>query len=1037
MTEKLIFAFDLGSGSLGECVRQRDQILHLNSLLIDHEFASITEQAAQRRAFRTRQAHLAREHWWQQTARQAGLEVLCSSQPSFETPACQPDPRLLREFAAPGDQTLYTSCLLRIALLQGQPLQSWQIYKAVWSALQHRGYDAQLPWKSEVRLIEEKIKNNEKLTPREEKLLKEFQEEAASSNLYLQEVQQFPEAYQLPCYFEAYRLGLWDYQQPQRFKTSLSAAPQAARNKEGGKTLIAPRKLVEKELRTLLEQAAKQYPGLQGKTDFILYGPAEKPYAPYTNPKQYAAYRGTDWEWQGILAQKTPRFDNRALANCRLIPRFHVCKAQTPLNLQICFLLALKNMRYTKGKNTSCALTCNELASIYHAYLPNLEKYSANVIGVKDWKKEVTQLGGIVNENQKAVPAPSKSGRSRFSRPAMEILQELILSGQNPHDFYHQKTAQLTNTNPLHGLIKEDFAFLLAMPNSWDKIHIPDTREADKKLSPAERKEAISSLLSGITHPVVRHRLFFLWQRMAVLEAKYGTPDEVIFEIVREDFLSPEEKEKLIKFQKTQSALHKKLAKEAGLKNVLKMRLFMDQKGIDLYDTTENRALSATQLDEYDIDHIVPQSRGGADSYANKVLTKRSLNIAKSNRTPYEWLSGDSAVWSAFLSNLKEANLSDRKFELLTSNQAAELEQRRNDLQATAYVEKLAQYIAALHFGWGYNTKNDQRRLFAASGAQTARIRRAFKLDQLLYSAEEFKKALDENTLSEKNRKNKKHHALDALVLSLIRDIKYDEKTHLLQAPSFFTPPFCTKALNRVYPQTVKACKPKLRDTIYGLRERVENGTKYYYLVTRYKSTVSGLQKLEEAKKQVKNIFDPVIRKELQQYLDRPDITPETWQAWLNNWSDNGKKIRKITKIESGPYTEKDIVIKKGRRQIGCFYELGKMKGQFLTNKEKHKGQIIYRNPKAKWKVDPVYLWDSLPAKLAEAKQKYGNILFLKSGQLIEIQHDVGKVKKGIYRMCSLNAAGQFELENIHTQESYHPRLTKIMEIGKLKPFNP
>lgn len=113
------------------------------------------------------------------------------------------------------------------------------------------------------------------------------------------------------------------------------------------------------------------------------------------------------------------------------------------------------------------------------------------------------------------------------------------------------------------------------------------------------------------------------------------------------------------------------------------------------------------------------------------------------------------------------------------------------------------------------------------------------------------------------------------------------------------------------------------------------------------------------------------------------------------------------------------------------------MKGQFLTNKEKHKGQIIYRNPKAKWKVDPVYLWDSLPAKLAEAKQKYGNILFLKSGQLIEIQHDVGKVKKGIYRMCSLNAAGQFELENIHTQESYHPRLTKIMEIGKLKPFNP
>lgn len=1043
MSKKTVFAFDLGSGSLGECVRQDDKIVHLNSLLIDAEFASITEQAAQRRAYRTRQAHLSREAWWRQLAQETGLEVLSSCQPTFET-VTAPDKRLLREFAANGDDTLYTSCLLRIALLQGKKLASWQVYKAVWSALQHRGYDSKLPWKSEIQQIEAKLKNKEGLTPREEKIYKEAQAEAGASNLYLQKMADWPESYRYPCYWEAYCLGLWNPQNPDEWKTAVGIAPAAARNKEGADTLIAPRQLVEKELRLLLQQAAKQYPELADKVDFILYGPAQKAYAAYVNPKEFAQYRGKDWEWQGILAQKTPRFDNRALSACRLIPRFHVCKAQTELNLQVCFLLALKNMRFTKGKNTTQALSVEELASLYNKYLPDLTKSSNNIIGVKAWKNEIERFGGIVNETQKSVPMPQKGGRSRFSRPALEILQELILSGENPHAFYAKKTAALTNTNPLGGLIKEDYAFLLAMPDDWNKISISDTREADKNLTAAERKEAISSLLSKILNPVVRHRLFFLWQRLSVLEDKYGTPDEVVFEVVRNDFLSDKQKAQLIKHQKEQAKINHQLAQEAGIKNVLKMRLLREQKGIDLYDTSENRHLSATQLDQYDIDHIVPQSRGGADSYVNKVLTKRSLNIEKKNKTPYEWLSVDSAKWSAFLSNLKEVGsqtsaqnggLSDKKMELLTSNQAVELEQRRNDLQATAYLEKLAQQIAAFHFGWGVNTAGDKRRIFTATGGQTAHVRRVLGLDRLLHTAENFKKALEENTLDEKNRSNKKHHALDALVLSVIRDIKYNSATERLEYPNFFTPPFISQVLDKVYPQTVKACKPKLRETIYGLRERIEDGNKKYYLVTRFNSTVSSLQKLTEAKKQVKNIFDLDIKRQLEKQLAKPGLTQEEWQKWLDQWSENGRKIRKITKIESGPYTEKDIVLKKGRRQIGCFYELGKMKGQFLTNKESHQGQLVYRDSKGKWRVDPVYLWDSMSQKLAEAKRKYGKALLFKSGQLVEVQENVDKIKKGIYILRTLNAAGQLKLENIKTQECFTPTLTKMIEKGKMKHF--
>ncbi len=51
------------------------------------------------------------------------------------------DDRFKREFAKPDDDEVYNSTLLRIALIQGRKLSEWQIYKALHSAFQRRGYD--------------------------------------------------------------------------------------------------------------------------------------------------------------------------------------------------------------------------------------------------------------------------------------------------------------------------------------------------------------------------------------------------------------------------------------------------------------------------------------------------------------------------------------------------------------------------------------------------------------------------------------------------------------------------------------------------------------------------------------------------------------------------------------------------------------------------------------------------------------------------------------------------------------------------------
>ena len=152
----LIFSFDIGTGSIGECVRQGSEIKHLESLLIPSEYASTKDATKKRHQIRTREAHKAREDWWRKQAKEAGIEVLESRQPTKENPNIKPDERLLREFPKDGDNTIYTSCLLRIALLQGKKLDGWQIYKAVWSAIQHRGYDKNLPWITRIkRNIEE------------------------------------------------------------------------------------------------------------------------------------------------------------------------------------------------------------------------------------------------------------------------------------------------------------------------------------------------------------------------------------------------------------------------------------------------------------------------------------------------------------------------------------------------------------------------------------------------------------------------------------------------------------------------------------------------------------------------------------------------------------------------------------------------------------------------------------------------------------------------------------------------------------------
>lgn len=1047
--DELVYSFDLGSGSVGVCVRKGENILRLNSLLIDSEFASVKDTAVRRRQIRTRIAHKERERWWGKQAKLAGIEVLSTAQPSKENPNLKPNKRMLIEFLPEDseDKTIYSSHLLRIALLQGVKLEGWQVYKAVRSSLQRRGYDANLPWAANAKETREN-KNNEHKKDDEE-------ENVEASNRYdekLKEIFDDKKEYYYPCYYEAFTQGIWSPENPKDLTRRLGTNPNPARNKANKpieNKCFPSRQLVEKELKALLAKAAELFPKLKGKEDLIIYGPTKEPYASYKNEK-YAQYRGTAWDWQGLLGQKVPRFDNRIITKCRLMSRLNVCKANKQINKEVSFLLALKNMRYSKNNITTMQLNPEQIKNVFQSYIKyvesekNKEQNTENARKMNEknnpfkttfWKERVEKLGGTVNPGQQEIPKPKDGGRSSFCKPALHVLHDLILSGKNPHDYYQEVTKSITNTDPNKWTVKDDYKFLLNMSNDWRSINVYDTREDDKKLSRSEAESKILKCISGISNRIVRHRLIMLFKILQDLRKKYGVPDKIVFEIAREDFAGEKKKKEYTNFSKDNKEKNNKVVKkleDLGLninkQNILKIRLGEEQGWKDVYDTSANRTLLPKNITDYEIDHIVPQAQGGSDSFLNFVLTKERFNKAKQDSTPYEWFQKTRKDdWETYVKNVREIYKNNgKKSNLLISDKASEYEKRKTDLNATMYIEKAAQKIVAFCFGFGINTAGDKKRIFFYTGEKVANVRSQLKLNELLYpSYEEYKKA-QEAGLKEKNRKNKRHHALDALVLSVLPEIKTKVK-NIENKPDYFNIKFCKKHLKTVIPETIKQLTPKQRETIYALRCRIENGQKRYYFVSRFGSSIDNFKLLDPegkkndncARKNVGKIFDLKIKNDFEKKLNEKGLTQESWEKWLNKYTNNGKRIKKNAMIYSRDFDEKEIFSKdrKLKEVIGKYGNKGAMEGQWIREEKDHQGQIVYKD-KNKWKVEPIRVFESMYEKHKDYKREFGDVKIFKSGQNVKLKNTSKNVPAGIYKLRSLATDGRCKLENIDNQET-------------------
>jgi len=281
------------------------------------------------------------------------------------------------------------------------------------------------------------------------------------------------------------------------------------------------------------------------------------------------------------------------------------------------------------------------------------------------------------------------------------------------------------------------------------------------------------SRINSVKNPVVRKVLRECVRQIEVVIATFGKPDEIHLEMARAIGKSAKERDDIdtanekrrAERRRNRDAFEKLLDTEPRDDELAAFELWQEQHHRCLYC---DRAISCKALTAGDnsvqVDHILPFSRSGDNSFRNKVLTHTGCNQDKRDRTPFEWMADDAERWQAFmvrvdahtgLHHQKKRNLKNKSF---AARESAYRERHLND---SRYAMRVLRIELRARFG----ELGEGARFFAVPGAMTAMVRRAWGVDSL-------KK---DNILGDRD------HALDALVVASVDRSRLQQATAAYQ----------------------------------------------------------------------------------------------------------------------------------------------------------------------------------------------------------------------------------------------------------------
>jgi len=296
---------------------------------------------------------------------------------------------------------------------------------------------------------------------------------------------------------------------------------------------------------------------------------------------------------------------------------------------------------------------------------------------------------------------------------------------------------------------------------------------------------------ANVSNPVARKAVIEAVKQVHAVVGAYGLPGAIHVELAREVGKSKEERDEIKSGIDKRNAAKDRLRDQfkevcgresSSAEDLLRFELWTEQGGRCLYS---DRAIAPHQIVASDnsvqVDHILPWSRSGDDSFVNKTLCFAAANQNKRGATPFEWFGDAAARWETYrgvVESIKSMKGRKKRNYLLKDASVLTEKFRPRNLNDTKYATRLVLDLLARLYPesdrfTGVPRKPEEarrkRRLFSRPGALTDRLRRAWGLQGL-------KKGEDGKRISDD-----RHHALDALIVACMSEGALNQLTRAAQ----------------------------------------------------------------------------------------------------------------------------------------------------------------------------------------------------------------------------------------------------------------
>lgn len=347
--------------------------------------------------------------------------------------------------------------------------------------------------------------------------------------------------------------------------------------------------------------------------------------------------------------------------------------------------------------------------------------------------------------------------------------------------------------------LKEGFSYDQACQAAGYNHSSSETKEDSNNKKLNDRLNTLPK--NSLRNPVVEKILNQMINVVNAVCDEYGKPEEIRIELARELKKSAKERANLTKSindaQKRHAEIRKKLQKEFGLKHVsrndiVKYKLYEELKPNGYKTLYTHTYIAPEQLftADIDIEHIIPQSRFFDDSFSNKTLAFREVNIKKGSQTAYDFLASELSKdeFEAYKQRLKllrqNGNINKAKYDKLMMT-AAKIPDGfiERDLRNSQYIAKKAKELLSETF----------RAVSTTTGSITSRLRSDWGIDEVLKELNWEKYNQLDLTRTFENRHGKKirriedwtkrsdhrHHAMDAITVAFTKPSHVQYLNHL------------------------------------------------------------------------------------------------------------------------------------------------------------------------------------------------------------------------------------------------------------------